>query len=106
MCASGQTGVNFSKAASIAAEIVRHLLRNGMPRGVQLLNVNFPSQVDSKTPIRLTTIESRKYKDKVLVRKDPRWRPYDWLWGDRLGTCRPNADAHAVHTDRTTLISP
>lgn len=104
--ASGQTGVNFSKAAVIAAEIVRHLLRNGMPRGVQLLNVNFPSQLDSKTPIRLTTIESRKYKDKVLVRKDPRGRPYYWLWGERLGTFRPNSDAHAVHTERAISISP
>src|SRR5712691_9213626 len=93
---TGQTGVDFSKAAAIAAEVVRHVVVKGMPRGVQMLNINFPSQIDSKTQLRLTTIESRKYKDKVLIRKDPRGRPYYWLWGERLRTFRANSDAHAV----------
>ena len=104
--ASGQTQVDFSQAATIAAEIVRHVLENGMPRGVQLLNVNFPSRIDSTTELRLTSIESRKYKDKVLVRKDPRGRPYYWLWGERLGTFKPDSDASAVHTERAISISP
>lgn len=103
---SGQTQIDFSQAATIAAEIVRHVLENGMPRGVQLLNVNFPARINSTTELRLTSIESRKYKDKVLVRKDPRGRPYYWLWGERLGTFKADSDASAVHTERAISISP
>jgi len=103
---SVQSQVDFSKAAPIAAELVREVLNNGMPEGVQLLNVNFPSQIDSKTQLRLTSIESRKYKDRVIVRKDPRGRPYYWLWGERYRTFRRNSDAHAVHTKRAISISP
>ncbi len=102
----GQTQIDFSQAATIAAEIVRHVIENGMPRGVQLLNVNFPSRIDPTTELRLTSIESRKYKDKVLVRKDPRGRPYYWLWGERLGTFKADSDASAVHTERAISISP
>ncbi len=100
------TGIDFSIAALFAGEIVHELLEGGMPEGVDLLNVNFPRHVSEDTKLSLTRIEKRKYMDRVLVRKDPRGRPYYWLWGQRLSTFKENTDAFAVHSERAISVSP
>lgn len=97
---------NFKKAADFAAEIVRDVLEHGMPSGAELLNVNFPSKVNSRTKIELTEIGRRKYTDKVLVRKDPHGRAYYWLFGERLSDFPQNTDAEAVLIKRRVSITP
>ncbi len=97
---------DFSKAAGVAAEIVRDVLEHGMPGGAEILNVNFPSKVDKTTDIMLTEVGRRKYTDKVIVRKDPRGRPYYWLFGERLSEFPPKTDAEAVLTERKVSITP
>lgn len=100
------SGIDFSTAAVFAGEIVHEILEGGMPEGVDLLNVNFPARVTAETRLRLTRIEKRKYVDRVLVRKDPRGRPYYWLWGQRLSSFRENTDAAAVHGEEAISVSP
>jgi len=97
---------DFSNAAEIAAEIARDVLENGMPEGVEVLNVNFPLGTDSTTKISLTSVGRRKYTDKVLVRKDPRGRPYYWLFGEVLARFPANTDAEAVITKGMVSITP
>jgi 5'-nucleotidase len=97
---------DFKHAATVAAEIVGDVLEHGMPRGAEMLNVNFPSKVDSSTEIELTEIARRKYTDKVLVRKDPHGRAYYWLFGERLSEFPPDTDAEAVLIKRRISITP
>lgn len=97
---------NFALPAQIAAEIAFEVLENGLPRGVNLLNVNFPWKTGPETKLKLTSIEVRKYKDYVIERKDPRGRPYYWMWGSRLPTFRKSSDVYAVHKERAISISP
>jgi 5'-nucleotidase len=98
--------LDFGNASTVAAEIVKDVLENGMPKGAEVLNVNFPSSVSPETDIEVTGVARRKYKDKVLVRKDPRNRPYYWLFGERLGSFPPNTDADAIYSKRKISISP
>jgi broad specificity polyphosphatase/5'/3'-nucleotidase SurE len=42
----------------------------------------------------------------VIERKDPRGRPYYWMWGSRLPTFRKSSDVYAVHKQRAISISP
>jgi len=97
---------DFSNAAEIAGEIARDVLENGMPEGAEVLNVNFPPGVDSATEIALTEVARRKYTDRVLVRKDPRGRPYYWLFGEVLSRFPTNTDAEAVLTKGMVSITP
>jgi len=97
---------DFSNAARIAGEIIGDVLENGMPRGADILNVNFPPKVEPTTPIRLTEVGRRKYADKVIVRKDPRGRAYYWLFGERLTKFPPNTDVEAVVMERNVSITP
>jgi len=96
----------FNESAEVAGEIVRDVLENGMPSDTEILNVNFPPGVSRNTEILLTQVARRKYTDKVIVRKDPRGRPYYWLWGERLPSFPRNTDADAVLAKRKISISP
>ena len=103
---SGVGAGRFSEAARVAARIAREVLTRGLPKGVDLLNVNFPSSVTVDTPIKLTTLERRKYKDYVIERKDPRGRPYYWLWGARLPEFNRESDVYAVQKERAVSVTP
>jgi 5'-nucleotidase len=96
----------FSLPARIAAEVSLEVLEHGLPSGVNLLNVNFPWKTGPRTRVKLTSIEVRKYKDFVIERKDPRGRPYYWMWGSRLPTFKEDSDVFAVHKDKAISISP
>jgi len=97
---------NFRSAGIIAGEVIGDVLENGMPPGAEVLNVNFPPRVQPSTPIALTHVGRRKYTDKVIVRKDPRGRPYYWLFGEKLSHFPANTDIEAVATRRNVSITP
>ncbi|MDG6985221.1 MAG: 5'/3'-nucleotidase SurE [Nitrososphaerota archaeon] len=97
---------DFSNAAVIAGEIIRDVLEHGMPEGAEILNVNFPRKVQPSTPIKLTDVARRKYTDKVMVRRDPRGRPYYWLFGERLTVFPERSDAEAVVIKKEVSITP
>ncbi|HUI00779.1 MAG TPA: 5'/3'-nucleotidase SurE [Nitrososphaerales archaeon] len=102
----GRREPNFAIPARIAAEIISEVLEHGMPRGADMLNVNFPWGTTWKTPVKITTLEARKWRDSVLERNDPRGRPYYWIWGSRLPSFRRDSDAYTVHKRRAISISP
>ncbi len=97
---------DFTAAGAIAGEIIRDVLENGMPSGADILNVNFPPNVEPSTPIMLTEVGRRKYTDKVIVRRDPRGRAYYWLFGEKLSRFPPKTDIEAVATKRNVSITP
>jgi 5'-nucleotidase len=97
---------DFTAAGTIAGEIIRDVLENGMPEGAEILNVNFPPKVEASTPILLTEVGRRKYTDKVIVRRDPRGRAYYWLFGEKLSHFPPHTDIEAVATRRSVSITP
>ncbi|MDG6916211.1 MAG: 5'/3'-nucleotidase SurE [Nitrososphaerota archaeon] len=97
---------DFKNAGVIAGEIIRDVLDNGMPEGAEVLNVNFPRGVQQSTPIKITEVGRRKYTDKVLVRRDPRGRPYYWLFGERLTAFPERTDAEAVLVKKQVSITP
>ena len=102
----GRKDPHFAVPARIAAEILREVLDRGMPKGADMLNVNFPWGTNWKTRVKLTSLEARKWRDSVLEREDPRGRPYYWLWGSRMPNFRKDSDAYAVHKLKAISISP
>jgi 5'-nucleotidase len=104
--ALGYDQPDFSEAAVVAGEIVADVLAHGMPSGAEVLNVNFPSGSTRTTEVALTEVTRRKYTDRVIVRKDPRGRPYYWLFGERLSQFPPGTDAEAVLVKKKISVSP
>jgi len=48
------TDFTLRAAAKVSAQLVRDVVKNGMPEGVDVLNVNFPSQINEDTPLEVT----------------------------------------------------
>jgi 5'-nucleotidase len=102
----GRRDPSFAVPARIAAEILREVLEDGLPRGIDMLNVNFPWGTTLETRVKITSLETRKWRDSVLEREDPRGRPYYWLWGSRMPNFRRDSDAYAIHKMGAISISP
>jgi 5'-nucleotidase len=102
----GRKDPAFAVPAKIAAEILKEVLDHGLPKGADMLNVNFPWGTSWRTRVKITSLEARKWRDSVLEREDPRGRPYYWLWGSRMPNFRRDSDAFAVHKLKAISISP
>lgn len=102
----GYSSPDFAKAARVAGGIVGDVLRHGMPEGAEALNVNFPAKVGPSPRMALTAVARRKYTDGVIVRKDPRGRPYYWLFGEKLSAFPSDTDAEAVLVNREVSVTP
>jgi len=98
--------LSFERTGPIAKSITSWVLDKRLPKGVDLLNVNFPLQISSSTAIIITKLAKRKYADYALERKDPRGKPYFWIWGRRFSRFEKWTDAYAVHYAKQISITP
>ncbi len=70
----------YQDAADFAARLVVSVYEKGLPRDV-LLNVNVPPP--PVRGVRVTRMGKRVYRDELIVRHDPRGRPYYWIGGEQ-----------------------
>ena len=74
--------LDYAPAARVAAKVVLAILQNGLPKDV-LLNVNVPYLPDEKIEgFSFTRQGLRVYRDTLVVRQDPRGKPYYWIGGE------------------------
>ncbi len=89
--------VEYGPAAAIARQVAERVIAHGLPSGT-LLNVNVPPghRADLRG-LEITRQGQRVYRDKLVVRNDPRGRPYYWFGGDApAGVEDPGTDIGAV----------
>lgn len=87
-------GEEYAPAASLALEVARHVLRDGLPADT-ILNVNVPG--GSPRGVRFTRQGKRIYTKSVVERQDPRRGVYYWIGGEpTLATSDPDSDLAAV----------
>jgi 5'-nucleotidase len=73
---------DYEPAAQYAAIIARQVIAQGLPKNTVLsVNVPYMPMADIKG-IRVTRQGLRFYRDELVVRDDPRGRPYYWIGGD------------------------
>ncbi len=97
---------NFKTAAEFASKIMQWVIENGLPDGVDLLNVNFPLAIAKDTKIVIARLAKKKYQNYVEQRLDPRGRPYYWVWGKRMESYEDGTDAKAVLEQGYISITP
>lgn len=75
--------VPWATAEAFAADIVRKVCAKGWKKDV-LINVNFPPRApDAVFGVKVTAQGKNKVGDNLILREDPRGRPYLWI-GERL----------------------
>lgn len=96
------------RAAERARPFIEWLLNNGMPKGVDYFNVNFPPEVNSQTPVKVTKAGKIRYTEMVNERQDPQGRLYYWLHGKLVPEemFEPDTDVYALFVERAISVSP
>ena len=80
-------------AASIACEVVRYVLREGMPQNVDIISINVPENADPRR-IRVTSLSYLGYGD-IYRREGEGFRIMGWHLSD-YPEDQPGTDLHAV----------
>jgi len=89
----------------VSRAIAMYVLENGLPRGVDVLNVNFPRTITRETKIKVARVAPIKFLQRVNVNYDPRGNKYFWLYGMHAEP-EPDTDVYAVHVEKAITISP
>jgi 5'-nucleotidase len=90
---------------AVAGALARRALKEGLPDGVDVISVNFPSPANLKGCVRLTRAAKRRWQPAFEVRLDTRGRPYYWLQPIPMhGT--PGTDVYAVLSEGCVSVTP
>ncbi|MFX1512384.1 MAG: 5'/3'-nucleotidase SurE [Promethearchaeota archaeon] len=96
----------FTAVETLCTEIIKSVFKSDWPENLAFLNVNFPYQVHSDTPVHITTPTIRTFSFKVTEGKDPRENSFFWIIGDPFDEFPSGTDAWAVKQRKEISISP
>ncbi|AMQ19332.1 5'/3'-nucleotidase SurE [Thermococcus peptonophilus] len=99
-------GIDFSVASHFLKRIATSVPKKGLPSGVDMLNVNVPSDATPETGITITRLARRRYCPTVEERVDPRGYSYYWIVGRKTETFEPGTDAYALKIERKVSVTP
>ncbi|RLD10547.1 MAG: 5'/3'-nucleotidase SurE [Chloroflexota bacterium] len=74
--------LDYTPAARLACRVAKRMLNGDTPMGA-VLNLNVPGLPEEEIAgLQITRQGTRLYQDALVVREDPRGRPYYWIGGE------------------------
>ena len=97
---------DYSTAARIARQVAEEVIERDLPKNT-LINVNVPHMPEEELKgLRITRQGLRVYRDELIVRDDPRGKPYYWIGGEPpTGVSEDDTDIGSVY-DGYVSITP
>lgn len=100
------TKYEFGIAQQLLHKVSKRVLEAGMPKGVDILNINIPAKATADTEVVITRLARKIFKTSVQERSDPRGRPYYWIDGDLICKEKEGTDVRAVYQDQKISVTP
>ena len=101
----GHVEVDFRHATKILNIVAQKVIKNGLPIGVDFINLNIPSH-PSSDKIKITRLGKKMYTTHIKKRLDPRGRPYYWIDGYSIENDEYGTDIHVLKEERCASITP
>ena len=99
--------VDFSVSASFVRRVSQWLLKEGMPRSVDILKLDVPWAARTDTPIRVTRVSRHPYwVSPVVTDESGRRRLHGYERQVDLSTLEPDSDIYALAVDHVVSLSP
>ena len=95
----------FKRVCEISKDLILRVLERGLPKGIDVLNLNFPSNVEENAEIKIVKPTIIRMHNEVEERIDPNGMPYYWYLG-RESTPRENTDAYEVLLKGNISLTP
>jgi 5'-nucleotidase len=83
--------------------ILKRVKEHGIGKGIDMLNVNFPLKVNSKTEIMPVKASRNVFNEAVTTRKDPHGRSYYWLSGSIKQVEERESDMYQLQHGKITI---
>jgi len=92
-----------SMIKSFVEKLSRIILEEGMPEGVDVINVNFPATPTDEVVV--APLARKRYENRLTRRVDPRRNPYFWLYGQPMHP-EPGSDVDMLLNKGKITITP
>ncbi len=98
--------IDFTVAAHFARQFAAQILRNGMPRSADVLNVNVPQDATEATPWRWARVSRASYFHSTW-KETPRGREFTGYTAHvDLETLEKDSDVHALIVEKIVSVTP
>ena len=101
----GNIDLDYSSSEKILYNIAKNVLKKGLPDGIDLLNVNIPSNPLNED-ILITKLGERMYYPHIERRFDPRGKSYYWIDGTPCEEFEEGTDGHALNIEKRPTVTP
>ena len=101
----GEINVDFEFAKKQLKRIAKKVLKEGLPEGIDLINVNIPSNPENDE-IEVVRLCDRMYNPIVEKRNDLRGAPYYWIDGILNDYKEEDTDGYVLLKKQKTTITP
>jgi 5'-nucleotidase len=99
--------VDFAAAAHFVRRFSRWLLQHGMPKGVDILKLDMPSDTRVDTPWKVTRLSRQQYWVNAVTLDEQGQRQLSQYERQiDLDSLEPDSDIHALAVDRVVSITP
>lgn len=101
----GYLDIDYTFAKKILNKVAKNVINKGLPEGVDLLNLNIPSN-PSSDEITITSLGERMYNPHIEMRFDPRGKPYYWIDGTPFNDDIKGTDGHTLKKLKLSTLTP
>ncbi len=98
-------GRDYTRICEMCMDVIRRVLKRGLPEGVDALNLNFPGRVTEKSRIVVTRPTRVRMANDLERRVDPNGSAYYWIRGYQVES-GPGTDAYEVFENGNVSLSP
>ncbi|MHC1592467.1 MAG: 5'/3'-nucleotidase SurE [Methermicoccaceae archaeon] len=96
----------FEACTSLLRKVASRAIEEGLPDGVDVLNINVPHGAHEHSGVLLTRLARKLFKTDVERRDDPRGRPYYWISGGLITDGEEGTDSWAMYVKRCVSVTP
>ena len=96
----------FEACTSLLRKVASRAIEEGLPDGVDVLNINVPHGAHEHSGVLLTRLARKLFKTDVEKRNDPRGRPYYWISGGLITNGEEGTDSWALYVKKCISVTP
>jgi len=95
----------YERLLHYTRKIIKFVIDNKLPKGIDLLNVNYPRKITRSTEVKFAKMARIKFLQRVNVSYDPRGNKYYWMYGT-MAEPEPGTDVYTVYVEGNIAITP
>ncbi|MGL6298849.1 MAG: 5'/3'-nucleotidase SurE [Methanobacteriaceae archaeon] len=99
------TSIDFTFAKKILQDVSKKVIKKGLPKGADLLNINIPA-VPANEELKLCELGDKMFNLEIKKNLDLKDKPYYWIGGVSAENGIPGTDIHTLRVLNQATMTP